>query len=75
MKIKKKPRSRANSLAGVSCLFDADGNPAIVQIDLRKNRELWEDIFDAALSEKRLKEPRVDLDAVEKRLRQLGKLS
>ncbi|MGQ0635813.1 MAG: hypothetical protein ACT4QC_14475 [Planctomycetaceae bacterium] len=54
---------------GVQFLVDASGRKTAVMIDLRKNARLWEDVYDRALVEERLKEPRESLASVKARLR------
>jgi hypothetical protein len=55
-------------------MVDKTGRKTGVVIDLRKNPELWEDLFDRALVRKRRSEPRETLDAVKRRLIKAGKL-
>ena len=43
-------------------------------IDLLKNPDLWEDVFDQALIRKRAREPRVSLTTRKKDLVRAGKL-
>lgn len=44
-------------MKGVSYLTDESNEKVAVQIDLRKNRKLWEDFCDYTLGVKRMKEP------------------
>jgi hypothetical protein len=62
-------------MKGVRFVVDDNGERTAVVIDLRKNRELWEDVYDVALARRRTAEPRESLDAVKRRLRRAGKLS
>lgn len=55
-------------MVGVQFLVDEQGNKTAVVIDLKKNPELWEDVFDRALARSRRREPRETLQAVKKRL-------
>jgi hypothetical protein len=64
----------ATSLRGVKYLLDAKGRRTAVQIDLRKNAALWEDILDVAVARQRASEPTESLDAVRRRLQKAGKL-
>ena len=64
----------ATSLRGVKYLLDARGRRTAVQIDLRKNAALWEDILDVAVARQRASEPTESLDAVRRRLQKAGKL-
>lgn len=61
-------------MKGVQFVVDKKGRQTGVVIDLRKNRELWEDLFDRALARKRKSEPRETFDAVKRRLIKAGKL-
>ena len=63
-----------SSLRGVMYLVDAKGRRTAVQIDLRSNSALWDDIVDAAVARKRATEPTHSLDAVRRRLQKAGKL-
>ena len=64
----------ATSLRGVKYLLDAKGRRTAVQIDLRKNAALWEDILDVTVARQRASEPTESLDAVRRRLQKAGKL-
>lgn len=59
-------------MSGVQFIIDDHGRKTAVVIDLRKNRELWEDFYDRLLVQERAHEPRESLVEVKKRLR-LGK--
>ena len=61
-------------MRGVQFMVDETGRKTGVVIDLRKNPELWEDLFDRALFRKRKGEPRETFDAVKRRLIKTGKL-
>lgn len=61
-------------MKGVQYVVDDKGQPQAVLIDLKKHGDLWEDIQDILVSRARRKEPRISLDEVEARLRQVGKL-
>ena len=61
-------------MRGVQFVVDRTGRKTGVVIDLRKNPELWEDLFDRALVLKRKGEPRETFAAVERRLIKTGKL-
>src|SRR5436309_2571569 len=45
-------------------LYDEEGTPQAVLIDLRKNRQLWEDFRDLLVAEERRQEPRESLEEV-----------
>jgi hypothetical protein len=59
---------------GVQFVFDGKGRRTGVFIDLVKNPDLWEDVFDLALIRRRAKEPRSSLADVRKKLVRAGKL-
>lgn len=61
-------------MKGVQFVVDEKGRKTGVVIDLRKNPELWEDLFDRALARRRKSEPRETFDAVKRRLIKAGKL-
>lgn len=59
---------------GVQFLVDQSGAKTAVLIDLRRNADLWEDVYDIALAWERAGEPRESLAVVKRRLRRKGKL-
>ena len=59
---------------GVQFVFDEKGRRTGVFIDLVKNPDLWEDVFDLALIRRRANEPRSSLAEVKKKLVRAGKL-
>lgn len=61
-------------MKGVQFVVDESGRKTGVVIDLRKNRDLWEDLFDRALARRRQGEPRETLEKVKRRLIKAGKL-
>ena len=61
-------------MRGVQFMVDETGRTTGVVIDLRKNPELWEDLFDRALVRKRKGEPRETFEAVKRRLIKARKL-
>lgn len=56
-------------MRGVRFVVDESGKKTAVQIDLKQNRELWEDFYDAALARSRADEPRETLEEVKRRLK------
>ncbi len=62
-------------MKGVEYYFDAKGEPKAVLIDLKKNPELWEDFHDIMIARRRLKEPRIPFEQVQRELRHNGKKS
>ena len=61
-------------MKGVSFLTDEKNNKIAVQIDLKKNGELWEDFYDAIVAYSRRKEKTISLDSLKKKLKASGKL-
>lgn len=61
-------------MKGVQFMVDEKGRKTGVVIDLRKNPELWEDLFDRALARRRKSEPRETFETVKRRLIKAGKL-
>lgn len=56
-------------MRGVQFLSDEGGKKTAVLIDLRRHRQIWEDIYDAMVAESRKHEPRVPWEDVKRRLR------
>ena len=61
-------------MKGVQYVVDENGTRIAVQIDLSEHGELWEDFYDALISESRRDEPEISLEEVKRRLRKSGKL-
>ena len=59
---------------GIRFVTDEKGHKVAVQIDLKKHRELWEDIEDVLVSRSRKHEKRIPLDKVKAGLIKSGKL-
>jgi hypothetical protein len=55
-------------MKGVQYVVDDQGEKRAVLIDLKINKELWEDFYDAALAEQRAEEPRRTLEEVKEQL-------
>lgn len=55
-------------MKGVQFVVDENGERKAVLIDLKKNKELWEDFFDSVLVKEREHEPRESLESVRRRL-------
>ena len=53
---------------GVQFLVDQNGDKTAVLIDLKKHRELWEDLYDLMIVASRRKEPRVEWEEAKRRL-------
>jgi len=62
-------------MTGVQYVTDDKGRKIGVLIDLRKHRELWEDIQDVLVSRSRRREKRVPLERVKEGLIRAGKLA
>jgi hypothetical protein len=60
-------------MKGVQFVVDEAGNQQAVLIDLKKNRQLWEDFYDAALAAERESDPRETLDEVRRTILGDGK--
>ena len=52
------------SMIGIQYVADEQGRKVAVQIDLKRHRELWEDIEDVLVSRSRKNEKRIPLDKV-----------
>jgi hypothetical protein len=59
---------------GIQYVTDEKGRKLAVQIDLKKHRELWEDIEDVLVSRLRRHEKRIPLEKVKAGLIKAGKL-
>jgi hypothetical protein len=62
------------AMTGIQYVTDEKGRKVAVQIDLKKHRELWEDIEDVLASRSRRHEKRVPLEKVKAGLIKSGKL-
>jgi hypothetical protein len=54
------------NMPGIEFLIDRMGRKKAVLIDLKKHKELWEDLYDAYVAHHRRNEPRESLAAVKK---------
>jgi hypothetical protein len=61
-------------MTGIHYVTDEKGRKVAVQIDLKKHRELWEDIEDVLISRSRQHEKRIPLEKVKAELIKSGKL-
>ncbi|MGA7458704.1 MAG: hypothetical protein WBW69_00655 [Candidatus Korobacteraceae bacterium] len=59
---------------GIQYVTDEKGRKVAVQIDLKKHRDLWEDIEDVLVSRSRRHEKRIPLENVKAGLIKSGKL-
>jgi hypothetical protein len=55
-------------MKGVRFVIDESGQKTDVIINLKANPELWEDLYDRALAQKRAAEPRESLHSVRRRI-------
>ncbi len=62
-------------MTGIQYVTDEKGRKVAVQIDLKKHRELWEDIEDVLFSRSRRHEKRIPLEKVKAGLIKSGKLA
>ncbi|MEO8663025.1 MAG: hypothetical protein ABI693_31490 [Bryobacteraceae bacterium] len=60
---------------GIQFVTDEKGRKVAVQLDLKKHRELWQDIEDVLVSRSRKNEKRVPLEKVKAGLLKRGKLT
>jgi hypothetical protein len=60
---------------GIQYVTDEKGRKVAVQIDLKKHRELWEEIEDVLVSRSRRHEKRIPLEKVKAGLVRSGKLA
>ena len=61
-------------MEGIQYIVNRKGEKTAVLMDIRKYADLWEDVYDALLAEKRKYEPRESLESVRRRLQKQGKL-
>ncbi len=61
-------------MEGIQYIVNRKGEKTAVLMDIRKYADLWEDVYDALLAEKRKDEPRESLESVRNRLQKQGKL-
>ena len=62
-------------MTGIQYVTDEEGHKVAVLIDLKKHRELWEDIEDVLVSRSRWREKRIPLEKVKADLIKSGKLA
>ncbi len=56
------------AIRGIDFILDGAGRKKAVLIDLRRHSEVWEDVFDSLVAEKRRDEPRESLTSVQHRI-------
>jgi hypothetical protein len=54
------------NMPGIEFLIDRMGRKKAVLIDLKRHKDLWEDLYDAYVAHQRRNEPRESLVAVKK---------
>jgi len=62
-------------MTGIRYVTDEQGRKVAVQIDLKRHRELWQDIEDVLVSRSRRHERRIPLEEVRANLIKSGQLS
>lgn len=62
-------------MTGIRYVTNEKGRKVAVQIDLKKHRELWEDIEDVLVSRSRRHEVRIPVEKVKAGLIKSGKLT
>ena len=62
-------------MSGIQFLTNEAGHKTAVLIDLKRNRVLWKDFYDALLATKRRNESRESLAEVRRKLIKAGKLN
>jgi hypothetical protein len=62
-------------MTGIQFVTDEKGRKVAVQLDLKKYRELWEDIEDVLISRSRRNEKRIPLEKVKAGLVKNGQLA
>jgi hypothetical protein len=63
-----------DSMTGIQFITDEKGRKTAAILDLKKHRELWEDIEDVLVSRSRRREKRIPLERVKAELIKSGKL-
>jgi hypothetical protein len=58
------PRRRATAMTGIQFLTDEKGRRTAAVIDLKKHKQLWEDIDDVLVSQSRTHEKRIPFEKV-----------
>lgn len=61
-------------MTGIRFITDEEGRKTAAILDLKKHRELWEDIEDVLVSRSRRREKRIPLEEVKAELIKNGKL-
>jgi hypothetical protein len=62
------------AMTGIQFVTDEKGRKVAVQIDLKKHRDLWQDIEDVLVSRSRRHEKRIPIEKVKEGLIKSGKL-
>ena len=61
-------------MTGIRFVTDEKGRKVAVQIDLKKHRDLWQDIEDVLVSRSRRHQKRIPIEKVQEGLIKSGKL-
>jgi hypothetical protein len=67
--------SENGPMSGIQFVTDEKGRKVAVQIDLKRHRQLWEDIEDVLVSRSRRNGKRIPLERVKANLVKSGKLA
>ena len=62
-------------MEGITYLLDDKNQKVVVQIDLMKHGEIWEDFYDSLIVDQRKDEENIPLEEVIQTLEESGKLS
>ena len=65
---------RRGGMEGIQFMVNRAGKKTAVLINLRMHADLWEDLYDCLLAERRKHEPRESLATVKRVFRRKGKL-
>jgi hypothetical protein len=65
---------RDEAMTGIRFVTDEEGRKVAVQIDLKKHRDLWQDIEDVLVSRSRRHEKRIPMEKVKEGLIKSGEL-
>lgn len=68
------PRTNGLSITGIQFLTDGKGRKTAAVINLKKHKQLWEDIEDVLVSQSRRHEKRIPFEKVKADLIKNGKL-
>jgi len=67
--------NRVKKMDGIQYIVSDNGDKTAVLIDLKKYKNIWEDIYDIILAKNREKEPRESLKSLKSRLQKQGRVN